>query len=90
MNDDRQIIKDMMDGMMEKFYDLEVLKNKTYLNCIGMGKHDLKDASLHRYFHVKLVNVNGMGIGQVHFLTDNGEYLLLPWCYIISMIPSGE
>lgn len=90
MSDDKQVYKDMMDGMVERFYDLEVLKNKSQLNYVGMGKHDLKEASLHWYCHVKLVNVNGMGTGQVHFITDEGEYLLLPWCYIISMIPSRE
>ena len=36
------------------------------------------------------MNINGWGVGQAHFLTEDDEYLLLPWCYIISMIPSRK
>ena len=37
-----------------------------------------------------LMNINGWGVGQAHFLTEDDEYLLIPWCYIISMIPSRK
>lgn len=79
-----------MNTVIGKNYDLEVLKNKSELNYVGFGKRNLSDAHLRRYFNVKLVNINGLGTGQVHFITEDGSYLLLPWCYIISMIPSVE
>ena len=40
------------------------------------------------YKHVKLVHVEGLREGQAYFITDDGSYLMLPWCYIISMAPS--
>ena len=55
-----------------------------------MTLYDLKQSTLKRYSHVKLININGLSTGQVHFVTDNRHYLLLPWCYIVSMIPSRE
>ena len=55
-----------------------------------MHKGHLSSAKLDRYFNVKLININGLGVGQVHFITEDGHYLLLPWCYIVSMIPSKE
>ena len=43
-----------------------------------MGKNKLEQSRLIKYRHVRLLNINGLGTGQVHFITDNGSYLLLP------------
>ena len=74
--------KDILEGMQNKYYDLEVFANKYQL---GFDPHNIKDAKIEKYNHVLLVNVNGLGIGQAHFITDNGSYLLLPWAYILTM-----
>lgn len=44
-----------------------------------MNPNDFKNVETIKYNHVLLVNVNGLGIGQVHFVEDDGSYLLLPW-----------
>lgn len=78
----------MIDKAINQYYDLETIVGNNNLNYISMSPCDLKQSKLKKYQHVKLVNVNGLGTGQVHFITNDGHYLLLPWCYIISMIPS--
>ena len=87
--EDREI-SNMIDNAIGQYYDLEVIKNKGHLSVVDMGKRNLSSAKLERYFNVKLVNINGLGVGQVHFITEDGHYLLIPWCYVISMIPSKE
>lgn len=77
----------MMNGMINKYYDLQVFKHPCEINY---SPHNLKEVSFIKYKHVQLVNVNGLGTGQVHFIMDNGKYLLLPWCYIVSMVPSKD
>ena len=54
------------------------------------NKNNMERTRYKKYHHVELVNVNGIGTGQIHFITDNGSYLMLPWCYIISMVPCEE
>ncbi len=81
---------EMQNSFVGKYYDLEVMKSKSYLNFVTMSPHDLKDVHLVKYDNAQLININGLGTGQVHFVTKNGEYLLLPWCYVVSMIPSKE
>lgn len=78
----------MIDKAIDQYYDLETIVGNNNLNYISMSPYDLKRSKLKKYQHVKLVNVNGLGTGQVHFITNDGHYLLLPWCYIVSMIPS--
>lgn len=80
----------IIDKAIGQYYDLETIVANNNLNYISMSLHGLKQSKLKKYQHVKLVNINGFGIGQVHFITDDGHYLLIPWCYIISMIPSKE
>lgn len=86
---DREVVE-MIDKAIGQHYDLETIVGNGNLNYLSMSKHDLQQSHLRKYKHVKLLNINGLGTGQVHFTTDNGEYLLLPWCYIVSMIPSKE
>lgn len=80
--------KDMLNTIVGKHYNLEVMKDKNCVCAIKMTPSDLQEVHLVKYNNVKLMNVNGLGIGYAHFLTENGEYLLLPWCYIVSMVPS--
>lgn len=79
----------MIDGMMNNYYTIQV---SVCANSTGdmMSYHFLNQGLYKTYKHVKLVNVNGMGTGQVHFVTDDGSYLLLPWCYIIAMFPEEK
>lgn len=83
-------VKDILSTVIGKCYNLEVMKNKNCACAIKMTPSDLQEAHLIKYNNVKLMNINGLGIGQAHFLTESGEYLLLPWCYIVSMVPSKE
>ncbi len=76
------------ENAIRKNYDLEIIVGNSSLNYITMSPHELKRSKLKKYKHVMLLNINGLGTGQVHFMTDDGHYLLIPWCYIISMIPS--
>lgn len=83
----REYFENMTNGMLNKYYDLQVFKHPYE---IDLSLHNLRSESVKMHKHVKLVNVNGMGTGQVHFITDDGSYLLLPWCYVISMVPCKE
>lgn len=66
-----------------KHYDLEVIRDNKHLNC-----SDLKNLSLDSYKNAELVH--GLGTGKIHFLTQKGEYLFVPWGYIVSMIPTTD
>lgn len=81
----REYFEDMTNGMLNKYYDLQVFRNT---NEISLCPHVLISYPAKMYNHVKLVHVEGLKDGQAYFITDNGSYLMLPWCYIISMIPS--
>lgn len=80
----------IIDNAIGKYYDIETVINNIRLNDISMNIRDLKQIRLKKYKHIKLININGLGDGQVHFVTDDGHYLMLPWCYIISIIPNEE
>lgn len=75
-----------LERMLNKYYDVEF---STYVEDDQLSLHKLKNKCT-RIMRLKLVNVNGMGIGQAHFIDDDGAYVLLPWCYIISMLPVKE
>lgn len=80
--------KEWIDKAIGQYYDLETIVGNNNLNYNIYESHDLKHCRLKKYQSVQLVNVNGLGIGQAHFITEDGHYLLLPWCYIVSMVPS--
>lgn len=86
---DREVLN-MIDKAVGQYYDLETIVGNNNLNYISFSPHDLKQCKLKKYQYAKLVNINGLGIGQVHFITEDGHYLMLPWCYIVSMIPSKK
>ncbi len=77
----------MCDGIINKYYDVQIT---TRLEDNQFSIHTLLYLPKKVYKHLKLVNINGMGAGQVHFIADDGSYVLVPWCYIISMLPAKE
>lgn len=84
---ERNKVKEL-DNIIGKYYDLETIETNTALEYISMHPKDLRQNKLKKYYNAKLVNINGLGVGQAHFITNDGFYLLLPWCYIISMMPN--
>ena len=92
MTNNNEIIEmiKIIDNAIGKYYDIETIINNIRLNDISMNIRDLKQIRLKKYKHIKLININGLGDGQVHFITDDGHYLMLPWCYIVSIIPNEE
>lgn len=81
---------DIIEKAIGQYYDIETIIDNVHLTYISMNIRDLKHCRLKKYKHIKLININGLGDGQVHFITDDGHYLMLPWCYIISIRPSEE
>ena len=77
----------IIEDMIGHYYNIETICNKDCLYSLLPSKHGIVNSFVRTYRHLKLVNVNGMGTGQAHFINDEGQYILLPWCYIISMIP---
>ena len=77
--------ENMTSGMLNKYYELHVFRN---INDISLSHHVLCSYPVKIYKHVKLVHAEGLREGQAYFITDDGSYLMLPWCYIISMAPS--
>ena len=87
MTKENSRIEQICEGMMDKYYDVQIT---TVVDTNQFSIHHLKNLHAKIYKHLKLVNINGMGVGQVHFVADDGSYVLLPWCYIISMLPAKE
>ena len=80
-------VNDIMKNMINKFYNIECIvsaKNLKYVNMLPLYLHRRK---FKKFYHVKLIQINGMYTGQLHFVNDTGKYLMLPWCYIVSMVP---
>lgn len=71
--------------MLNKYYDIQIT---THPDPNQFSIFHLINLRTTVYRHAKLVNVNGWGTGQVHFITDDGSYMVVPWCYIISMLPA--
>ncbi len=89
MTKDKEEFVRLTEGLLNKYYTIQVA---ICANTSGdmMSSHFLRQGLYKTYKNVKLVNINGMGVGQVHFITEDGSYLLLPWCYIIAMFPEKE
>lgn len=82
-NKNKNRMTEIINMAIGKHYDLEVIRDNKHLNC-----SDLKNLSLDSYKNAELVH--GLGTGKIHFLTQKGEYLFVPWDYILSMIPTKE
>jgi hypothetical protein len=88
MTQENKEIEHMIDNAIGQYYDLETIGTNSALEYVTMRYRDLKQSRLIKYKNAKLINVNGLATGQLHFITEDGHYLLLPWCYVISMIPA--
>ncbi len=88
MSDDYKTWCEMIGRMISKNYDIECITNR---NEFEYHRHFVNDARnilyYKRYKNVKLLNVNGLFDGQLYFQTENGELLLIPTRYIISIFP---
>lgn len=70
-----------------KTYDIEVICGNYDLELTSLSTmKDIIRAPIKRYENVTLIKITN----QAHFITEDEQYLLLPWCYIVSMIPSRE
>ena len=83
-------ISDLIDKAIGQYYDLETIGRCADLGYMSMSPHDLRQFVPRKYKNVRLININGLATGQLHFITEDGHYLLIPWCYVISMTPSKE
>lgn len=69
-----------------KTYNLEIATSVDDAYYTSMTSRSLHTNARRRFKNAKLVCVNGHFIGQAYF-EINGKLLIVPWCYIISMIP---
>ena len=66
-----------------------ILTEYSYENCRNaLIPSRIDDISTKIYRNVELININGLGIGQVHFISEKGEYILVPWNMIVWMLPA--
>lgn len=81
----------MASQFIGKTYDLLVFPNSIsstrLLNGCPYNPNVYQDIKFIKYNNVECVNINGLGMGQVHFITEDGSYLLLPWGMIFQMVP---
>lgn len=88
MTEEEKEMSNIIDRAIGQYYDVEAISNVTELSYLSMSSYSLRQTCPRWYKHVKLIHTNYFGDTQVHFVTEDGHYLLLPWRYIISMIPS--
>lgn len=86
--------KDMASQFIGKTYDLLVFPSAISSTRLPNGNpynpNTYQDIKFIKYDNVECVNINGLGMGQVHFITEDGHYLLLPWGMIFRMVPHVE
>lgn len=74
-----------------KKYDICILTRYSYEHCRNALTPKRIDSTPNKiYRNVELLNINGLGTGQVHFTTEEKEYILIPWSMIIWMLPSEK
>lgn len=83
-----------MEKYIGKKYDLLVFPNVISSTRLANGcpynPNTYQDIKFIKYNNVRCDNINGLGMGQVHFTTEDGSYLLLPWGMIFQMVPHVE
>ena len=87
MNDNYKKWNEMICQMIDKNYNVEytgcrddIMFNHNFINST-------KDIMFYRrYKNVKLIHIMGL-FEQFHFQTEDGELLILPGRYIISILP---
>lgn len=80
---------------IEKFickkYNICILTKYSYENCKDiLYPKKIDNIPTKIYKNVELLNINGLGTGQVHFLSEKGEYILVPWSMIVWMLPAED
>ena len=81
--------QNMCENMCDKKYDVCILTNYNYYCCRdALTPRGIDNVSKRIFKNVILANVNGLGTGQAHFFTENGEYILVPWSMIVWMLPA--
>ena len=69
-------------------YDVCILTKYSKENCRNaLIPKQIDNTPTKIYKNIKLLNINGLGVGQVHFLSEKGEYILVPWSMIVWMLP---
>ena len=72
-------------------YDVCILTKYSYENCKDVLRPSgIDNVPTKIYKNVELLNINGLGTGQVHFLSEKGEYILVPWSMIVWMLPAED
>lgn len=86
---ENQLYREMINKMTGKIYNIECITNRDALYVThSFGKRDIEDMiSYKRYKNLRLENITGFCNGQLYFTTENGELILIPVSYIISILP---
>lgn len=72
---------------LNKKYDIVVWKNAIDYGT-RMDSELIKMTKRTTFKNVELLNYNGLGIGTAYFKGEDGTFIILPWCAIVSMIPT--
>ena len=87
MNDGYKKWNETISQMLDKNYDVECVGCRDDIKFNHNFINSTKDIMFYkRYRNVKLINVIGL-FEQFHFQTEDGELLMLPARYIISILP---
>lgn len=88
MNKDKENIVKIYEATIGTRYLVSFWKNiYNYPHQPLIENNDLADITTEELI---VDNINGLGIGQVYFINNKNQIILLPWCAIISMIPIKE
>lgn len=84
----------MTNKMVGGKYNIECITSRgdLYLTeSLSLKKYDIKNmTSYKKYNNLKLENINGLSCGQLYFTTEDGELILVPVSYIISIFPVND
>ena len=87
MNDNYKKWNEMICHMIDKNYNVECTGCRYDIEFNSNFINSTKDIMFYkRYKNVKLINIMGL-FEQFHFQTEDGELLILPGRYIISILP---
>lgn len=78
---------DWLELCMDKHYDIRILTDVPVDPYEVVSARQITQVRHEKYCDVTLLNFNGLGEGQVYFLTKNGEYLMVPWYMIVWIKP---
>ena len=79
----------VIEKIIQEKYNICILTEYSYENCRNaLIPSRIDDISTKIYRNVELININGLGTGQVHFISEKGEYILVPWSMVVWMLPA--